>query len=131
MLGLHMILHSLMAGFAVFLLMNLFLNVGVGFTMVLIFLSIASIVFHLITLAIELTTTHSTEDTHKVVQMITKGQFSWAFWWGMIFAGNVVPFALLFTGNIFLFALAGVLILVGLGFAQHIWVKAPQLIPLS
>lgn len=131
MLGLHMILHSLMAGFAVFLLVNLFLNVNVGFTIVLVFLSMASVIVHLITLAIEMTTTHSTEDAHKTVEMITKGQFSWAFWWGMIFAGNVVPFALLFTGNIFLFALAGVLILVGLGFAQHIWVKAPQLIPLS
>lgn len=131
MLGLHMILHSLMAGFAVYLLVNLFLNVNVGFTIVLVFLSMASVIVHLITLAIEMTTTHSTEDAHKTVQMITKGQFSWAFWWGMIFAGNIVPFALLFTGNIFLFALAGILILVGLGFAQHIWVKAPQLIPLS
>ena len=75
MLGLHMIIHSLMAGFAVFLLVNLFLNVNAGFTMVLVFLSMATIVFHLITLAIELTTTHSTEDAHKTVVMITKGQF--------------------------------------------------------
>ncbi len=131
MLGLHMILHSLMAGFAVYLLVNLFLNVNVGFTLVLVFLSIVCIVIHLITLAIELTTTHATEDAHKTVEMITKGQFSWAFWWGMIALGNVLPLALLFTGNIFLLAAAGILILLGLGFAQHIWVKAPQLIPLS
>jgi formate-dependent nitrite reductase membrane component NrfD len=132
MLGLHMIIHSLMAGFAVYLLVNLFLNVNAGFALALVFLSIVTITVHLITLAIELTTTHSTEDAHKVVEMITKGQFSWSFWWGMIFCGNILPLALLlFTGNIFLLALAGVLILVGLGFAQHIWVKAPQLIPLS
>ncbi len=135
MLGLHMIIHSLMAGFAVYLLVNLFLNVNAGFTMVLVFLSMALIVFHLITLAIELTTTHSTEDAHKTVEMITKGQFSWSFWWGMIFAGNVLPLIILLLvgsmGNIFLLGLAGVLILIGLGFAQHIWVKAPQLIPLS
>ncbi len=131
MLGLHMIIHSLMAGFAVYLLVNLFLNVNAGFTMVLVFLSMATIVFHLITVAIELTTTHSTEDAHKTVEMITKGQFSWAFWWGMIAVGNILPLVLLFTGNILLFAIAGVLILIGLGVAQHIWVKAPQLIPLS
>ncbi len=131
MLGLHMIIHSLMAGFAVFLLVNLFLNVNVGFTLALTFLTIVTIAVHLITLAIELTTTHSTEDAHKTVEMITKGQFSWAFWWGMIALGNILPIALLLTGNIFLFALAGILILIGLGFAQHIWVKAPQLIPLS
>ncbi|MEP7039466.1 MAG: NrfD/PsrC family molybdoenzyme membrane anchor subunit, partial [Acidobacteriota bacterium] len=132
MLGLHMIVHSLMAGFAVYLLVNLFLNVNAGFTMVLTFLSLVTIAVHLITLAIELTTTHSTEDAHKVVKMITSGQFSLAFWCGMILCGNVLPFVLLLLmGNIFLLALAGVLILVGLGFAQHIWVKAPQLIPLS
>jgi formate-dependent nitrite reductase membrane component NrfD len=132
MLGLHMIIHSLMAGFAVFLLVNLFLKVSVGFTLVLTFLSIVTIALHLITLAIELTTTHSTEDADKVVKMITKGQFSWAFWWGMILFGNALPLALLLlTGNIFLIAFAGVLILIGLGFAQHIWVKAPQMIPLS
>lgn len=132
MLGLHMIIHSLMAGFAVYLLANPFLKLNVGFTLVLTFLSIALIVIHLITLAIELTTTHATEDAHRVTQMITTGRFSWAFWWGMVMAGNILPAAiLLLTGNIFLMALAGALILVGLGFAQHIWVKAPQLIPLS
>ena len=112
MLGLHMIVHSLMAGFAVFLLVNLFLKVNEGFTMILIFFSIAAIAVHMITLAIELTTTHSTEDAHKVVKMIISGQFSRAFWWGMIFAGNVLPLAILLLvgsmGNIFLLGFAGV-----------------------
>ncbi len=131
MLGLHMILHSIMAGFAVFLFALPILDVNIGFRMVLVFFSIGALVFHLITLAIELTTTHTTDDAHKTVKMITHGEFSRKFWLGMIFAGNIVPLLLFFTGQIWLFVLAGVLILIGLWFAEDIWVKAPQRIPLS
>ena len=131
MLGLHMIIHSLMAGFAVLLIALPILNVNVGFRMVLTFLSIAVLIFHLISLAIELTTTHTTDDAHKTVQMITNGEFSRKFWLGMIFVGNTLPLFLLLTGQPLAFVAAGILILIGLWFAEDIWVKAPQQIPLS
>ena len=50
---------------------------------------------------------------------------------GMILVGNVLPMFLLLTGSGFGFALAGVLILTGLYIGERIWVKAPQLVPLS
>ncbi|MCB1023874.1 MAG: polysulfide reductase NrfD, partial [Acidobacteria bacterium] len=133
MLGVHMILHSLMSGLAVFLIASLFLdNINIGLIWILTAATIAAIVFHLVTLAIELTTTHSTEDAHKVVEMIIKGQFSSAFWFGMIIVGNFIPLVLLVTvDNYFAVGASGIMIFIGLGFAQHIWVKAPQLIPLS
>jgi Fe-S-cluster-containing dehydrogenase component/formate-dependent nitrite reductase membrane component NrfD len=142
MLGLHMIIHSVMAGFAVFLIALPVLDVNQGFRMVVTFLTIAALAFHLITLAIELTTTHATDDAHRTVKMITHGEFSKPFWFGMIFAGNVVPLLLLFAGNVvpllllfagqpWVFILSGILILTGLWFAEDIWVKAPQRIPLS
>jgi formate-dependent nitrite reductase membrane component NrfD len=132
MLGLHMIIHSLMAGFAVFLITSLFLKFNIGLMSVLTFLTVATLGFHLITLAIELTTTHTTDDAHKVVEMITKGQYSNAFWFGMIIVGNFIPLVILLTiGNYIAVGVCGILILVGLAFAQHIWVKAPQQIPLS
>ncbi len=131
MLGLHMIIHSIMAGFAVFLIASPILDVNAGFRMVLNFLTIAVLIFHLITLAIELTTTHTTDDAHRTVKMILRGEFARKFWLGMIFGGNIAPLLLLFTGQIWLFVLAGVLILIGLWFAEDIWVKAPQRIPLS
>ena len=131
MLGLHMIIHSIMAGFAVFLIAFPILNVNEGFRMVLTFLSIATLIFHLISLAIELTTTHTTEDAHKTVKMITNGEFSRKFWLGMIFVGNTLPLFLLLTGQPFAFTASGILILIGLWFAEDIWVKAPQQIPLS
>lgn len=131
MLGLHMIIHAFMAGLAVFLIGLPILEVNMGFRMALIFFSMAALAIHLITLAIELTTTHTTEDAHKTVKMITHGEFARKFWIGMIFVGNITPLLLCFTGQVWLFVLAGVLILVGLWFAEDIWVKAPQKIPLS
>jgi Fe-S-cluster-containing dehydrogenase component/formate-dependent nitrite reductase membrane component NrfD len=131
MLGLHMLIHSLMAGFAVFLIASLFVGLSVGFLSGLAFLTIVTLIFHLITLAIELTTTHSTDDAHAAARMITNGEFSRQFWLGMILVGNTLPLLLLLFGQIWAFALAGVLILIGLYFAEHIWVKAPQRIPLS
>ncbi len=131
MLGLHMIIHSIMAGFAVFQIAGFFYKVNIGFTMVLNFLTIAVLVFHLIILAIELTTTHTTEDAHKTVKSITHGEFSRKFWLGMIFVGNTLPLFLLLVGQPLVFAAAGILILIGLWFAEDIWVKAPQRIPLS
>ncbi|MEZ5345341.1 MAG: NrfD/PsrC family molybdoenzyme membrane anchor subunit [Pyrinomonadaceae bacterium] len=133
MLGVHMILHSLMSGLAVFLIANLFLdNMNIGLIWILTVVTAASIIFHLITLAIELTTTHATSDAHKVAEMILKGRYSTAFWFGMILLGNFVPLVILLTAesNIAV-GLSGILIFIGLGFAQHIWVKAPQEIPLS
>jgi Fe-S-cluster-containing dehydrogenase component/formate-dependent nitrite reductase membrane component NrfD len=131
MLGLHMILHSLMAGLAVFLIAFSNLSANIGFRMILTFLTVFSLVLHLVTLAIELTTTHSTEDAHTTVKMIVRGEFARKFWLGMILVGNVLPLFWLFAGTTWAFALAGILILIGLWFAEDIWVKAPQRIPLS
>jgi formate-dependent nitrite reductase membrane component NrfD len=131
MLGLHMIIHSLMAGVAVFLIAAPFLNAGPRFWTVLFLGTFALLIVHLITLAIEMTTTHSTDDAHTVVKMITSGQFSRAFWLGMILVGNVLPMFLLWTENVFGIVVAGVFILTGLYVAERIWVKAPQLIALS
>ncbi|MDQ3634425.1 MAG: polysulfide reductase NrfD [Acidobacteriota bacterium] len=133
MLGVHMILHSLMAGLAIFLIANLFLeNLNVGLIWILTVAAIAAIVFHLITLAIELTTTHTTDDAHKVVEMIISGQYSTAFWFGMIIIGNFIPLVVLLTlENYVALGICGIMIMIGLAFAQHIWVKAPQQIPLS
>lgn len=131
MLGLEMIVHSIMAGLAVFLIAVQFLEVNIGFRMVLNFLAVLMLIIHLLILAIEMTTTHTTEDAHKTVKMILSGEFSRKFWLGMIFVGNTLPLILLLTGQTWAFAAAGILILIGLWFAEDIWVKAPQRIPLS
>jgi hypothetical protein len=49
----------------------------------------------------------------------------------MVLVGNLVPLLLLLTGQAGSAALAGLLILIGLFIGERIWVKAPQMIPLS
>lgn len=131
MLGLDMIIHALMAGFAVFLLASPILKINEGVRMVLSFLTLVTLAVHLIALAIELTTTHATDDAHAVVKMITEGEFSRPFWLGMILVGNVLPLLLMLSGARYAFVASGAFVLIGLWFAEDIWVKAPQRIPLS
>ncbi|HEY2847851.1 MAG TPA: NrfD/PsrC family molybdoenzyme membrane anchor subunit [Pyrinomonadaceae bacterium] len=131
MLGLHMIIHSIMAGGAAMFLVSWFQPVASSLSNFFVFLVVTALVSHLVTLAIELTTTHSTDDAHTVVKMITDGEFSNKFWFGMVLVGNVLPLIALILGPAAAAAPAAVLILVGLWFAEDIWVKAPQRIPLS
>jgi hypothetical protein len=63
--------------------------------------------------------------------MITRGRFSYQFWLGMVLVGNLLPLLFLMTGQAGSLALAGLLILIGLYIGERIWVKAPQMIPLS
>jgi formate-dependent nitrite reductase membrane component NrfD len=131
MLGVHMLVHSIMAGASVFLLTGLVRPLGGGFSRFIWYVTVGSLVFHLVTLAIELTTTHTTDDAHAVAAMILDGEFSSKFWYGMILVGNLLPLMFLLLGPDTAAAPAGFLILIGLWFAEHIWVKAPQRISLS
>src|SRR5678815_4905942 len=64
MLGLHVIIHSLMAGVAVYLLALPWIKVNVEFVMALTLAAFVLLIIHLVTLAVEMTTTHSTDDAH-------------------------------------------------------------------
>jgi len=94
---------------------------------------IGTIGVNLVTLLFELSTTHPTVDAERVSNMITKGQYSKLFYGGTILLGNLIPIVLLFFGatNPLMLAAAGASVLVGLYFTEHIWVEAPQRIPLT
>jgi hypothetical protein len=131
-LGLHMLVHSFVAGGAAFLVAHAYFDFSptwLAYIKAPIFLFL---VVSLILLAFELWTTHATDDAHTVAKMITRGRFSRAFWFGAILIGHVIPMVLLLLGGNGIAAIAaGVLILTGMYIAEHIWVKAPQMIPLS
>jgi len=80
---------------------------------------------------VEMLTAHPTADSKKVVRMIVSGQFSRLFWMGTLITGNLAPLVLIWLGGSGLFAAAGILVLIGVYITEHIWVRAPQLIPLS
>lgn len=132
-LSFHMLVHSFMAGAAAFGIVALFVESGNNWLPFLKNVMLTSIGINLFILLIELTTTHPTEDAKRTVDMILKGRYKNSFWGGTIVLGNLIPIALLLFGetSAALLALVGAIVLVGIYITEHIWVEAPQRIPLS
>jgi Fe-S-cluster-containing dehydrogenase component/formate-dependent nitrite reductase membrane component NrfD len=130
-LVLHMLIHSFMAGGALFTLSNLIFTPTETWSTYLGYLLYGSIGLNLFILLIELTITHPTEDAKRVAHEITGGRYKTLFWLGTVLTGNVIPLALLIVGGTVAAALAGVLILIGIYFTEKIWIEGPQRIQLT
>ncbi len=131
-LPLHMLVNALLAGQAVLAILNLWGPVESGFLfesmpMVMIFTLLANLAI----LAAEIFITHPTSDAKLAVEMIIKGRFAGLFYGGVLLVGNLVPLAMLVLGMHSLMPVIGALILIGLYCTEHIWVRAPQYVPLA
>ncbi|GJM36456.1 MAG: 4Fe-4S ferredoxin [Saprospiraceae bacterium] len=132
-LAIHMLVHSLMAGAATFAILGLVVKSDANWVDLLSNILLIGMGVNLFTMLIELTITHPTQDAKITVDMITKGRYRNNFWGGVIFLGNVLPMLLILGAgqSDLLLAMAGVLVLGGIYMTEHIWVEAPQRIPLS
>ena len=130
-LALHMLVHSVMAGAAVFALVALIAGTEswmsiIGNTLIIV------LIVNLFTMVTELTMTHPSTSAHTVVEMILKGRYKNLFWFGTVILGNILPLALLiFAPTATMLAVAAALILIGIYATEKIWVEAPQRIPLA
>ena len=130
-LPLHMLVHSVMAGTAIFMLAGLIFG-SEDWMSILKNTMIIALVVNLFTLITELTITHPTTSAKTVVKMITKGRYSNLFWLVTVLIGNIIPLgALLFGGFEMSIVLSGVCVLIGIIITEKIWVEAPQRIPLA
>ncbi len=129
LLGLHMLVHAVMAGTAVFLLAVPFTS-NEAWRHFVVVTAIVSIVFKLVSDALELGTTHATTDAARTAKAITRGQFRRLYWGYTVLLGCVLPVALLAL-TIWVAPIAGLAMLTGIYVAEHIWVRAPQEVPLS
>ena len=130
-LPLHMLVHSVLAGAAVFSILAVVLQPE-GWMETLGTIISISLVVNLLTLVSELTITHPTKAAKKVVTMILKGQYQGLFWFGTVVVGNILPLILIqFLPGTLSLAGAGVLIIIGIYITEKIWVEAPQRIPLA
>ncbi len=130
-LFLHMLTHAFIAGssvFAVNALFTSFENDWAGFIRLVLGLGI---LFNLLIIMLELMTGHATVDAEKTVRMIVSGRYKRVFWGVCILLGNVLPLALVFSGGDSTMGGAGLLALIGVLFTEHIWLQAPQRVPLS
>lgn len=130
-LALHMAVHAVVAGSAVLYLLSLLLP-GMGADRPLFAQLLGgSVLVSLGVLLFEILTPHATADAQRTVRLMTHGAYAGLFWGGLIGAGLVLPLALIFSGSVVLTALAAVLSLVGLFISEHLWIRVPQLLPLS
>ena len=130
-LPLHMLVHSVMAGAAIFSLISLIFG-SENWMEILKNVMILAVVVNLFTLITELTITHPTTAAKSVVHMITKGRYKNLFWIGTVIIGNIIPLILVFFNpSALMIAISGALILIGIYTTEKIWVEAPQRIPLA
>jgi Fe-S-cluster-containing dehydrogenase component/formate-dependent nitrite reductase membrane component NrfD len=132
-MAIHMLVHSIMAGIAVYFLITLVTDFDATWIKYLGIVGIITMAINLFTMAVELTMTHPTQDAKTVVSMILKGRYKNQFWLGAILLGNIIPLGLLIFGGFtpLIGAIAGIAMLIGIYFNNHIWVEAPQRIQLS
>jgi len=132
-LSLHMLVHALLAGAAFFGLLGLGIESTAAWQLFLKNALLAGVALNLLTLLLELSTPHPTEDARRTVELILRGRYRRAFRWGTLLAGNLAPAALLLLSGAspLTLAAAGALVLLGIYVTEKIWVEAPQRIPLS
>ncbi len=130
-LSLHMFIHAIMAGAAIFILLEYFIGIEPSWMSFLKSTLAISIVINLASIILEIVTTHPTKDATLTVQMIVKGRYRKLFWGGIIICGNLIPLILLLTaGESITIAIASILTLMGIYITEHVWVEAPQRISL-
>jgi Fe-S-cluster-containing dehydrogenase component/formate-dependent nitrite reductase membrane component NrfD len=130
-LALHMLGHAFVAGGAALFLLSFFHPSIAADRLLLARVLFGSLLFSSGVLAFELITPHATADAHRAGRLITRGVFAPLFWGGVVGIGLILPLIFLVSGSLFLIAMAALLSLVGLFLNEHIWVRAPQMIPLS
>ncbi|WP_347921849.1 NrfD/PsrC family molybdoenzyme membrane anchor subunit [Pontimicrobium sp. SW4] len=130
-LPLHMLVHSVMAGVAIFVLASLIFGKE-GWMSILKMTLIVALAVNLFSMITELTITHPSTAAHTVVEMITKGRYKKLFWIGVVLIGNVIPLALLvFAPSGTILTVSAILVLIGIYVTEKIWVEAPQRVPLA
>ena len=126
-----MLVHSVMAGAAIFALV-LLVSGNEDWMSILGMVMIIALSVNLFTMITELTITHPSTSAHTVVKMITKGRYKNLFWGTVVVIGNIIPLALLvLMPNSLTLTVAAVFILIGIYATEKIWVEAPQRVPLA
>ncbi len=130
-LVLHMLLHAVLAGAAVFALVFLFSAPGEAWFAFVRNTLLVAVALNLLVIAAEMLTPHPTADARKAVQAIVRGRYRGYFWFLGIGIGNLAPVVLAWIGGEAMLAAAGAGVLIGLYATEYVWVRAPQDIPLS
>lgn len=136
-LPLHMVTHGVVAGAGALAILGLVVEMNSIMSGIISTALVIGILVDWAILFAELAIPHPTLDSKMASKMILKGHFSSQFWFWSVLIGGVVPMALLLFGAMIglpvsvILPATGVMVLIGVYVTEHIWVRAPQLIPLS
>ncbi len=130
-LSFHMLVHAVLAGAAVFGIFSPVFSGAPSWNYFVRLTLTTAIVINLGIIFIELLTAHTTEDARRTIQMIVSGRFRMMFLAGTLLIGNGLPLLIMGVAGTTLLPLAAVAVLLGMYITEHIWVRAPQHIPLS
>jgi Fe-S-cluster-containing dehydrogenase component/formate-dependent nitrite reductase membrane component NrfD len=128
LLSLHLLVHSLLAGGAIWLMLAGATAAAEQATPRQ--LTLVLVILSLLTLIGEVLTTHPTVDARRAMAMIMGRPFGAWFWIGGVVIGHLIPIALLAAGIGQSWA-APLVILAGILAIERCWVLAPQRIALS
>ncbi len=126
---LHMVTHAIICGSA---FLGLFAwNWNTEFCSFLRYLLIITSILHLTMTLFDMFLPHADRETAAVVASIVNGRYRRLFWLVSVLTGVLVPVAFMFWLPNNLIFIPSFLFLLGVFASQHIWVRAPQQIPLS
>jgi len=127
----HMLIHSIMAGVAVFCLLSFFMEFSSNFIYYIHIALAGTILTNLLLMLIEFKLLKHTPDSNKALNMIASGRYKRSFWFGVLLIGNIIPLLLILSGSHLVISIAGLMVISGVYLTNHIWVEAPQRIPLT
>jgi len=126
---LNMVTHAVLCGSAMLMLFHFFWPEDfVAFTR---YLLMVTALIHIAVTMIEIVLPHEDHESRAVMNSIVKGRYRRLFWGASLFVGTLLPLLLLVFFPSTMLLPASLLILFGVFAAQHVWVRAPQQIPLS
>lgn len=127
LLPMHMLTHGAVTGGGVLLLLAAL--TGMAKFGVLSQALAGVLLLNLALLAVEFTLPHVSHDTRAALRILSHGALRMPFW-AAVLLGNALPAALLLAGMAWATPVAALLMLSFAVVFNHIWVRAPQLIPL-
>ena len=129
----HLIVQSIAAGAATMTLLGIVLGVSLPLFISIGHLLVISLLASLAMILGELLMKHGAEDAVRAGALLLYGPLSKPFWLCAIGLGIVVPVALVLwpVSSLIPNIVAAILVLFGLWYYEHLWIKAGQALPLS
>ncbi len=129
----HLIVQAIAAGAATMTLLGTLLGLSLPLFISLGHLLVISLLASLAMIFGDLFMKHGAEDAHRAGALLVHGPLSKPFWLCAIGLGIVVPVVLVLwpLSSLIPNIVAAVLVLFGLWYYEHLWIKAGQALPLS